>query len=56
MIRSKGEAGTGDVSNATTHTRAIGGEIRPDSAAIAHPGDPFSSEKHTEPTSAGSPC
>src|SRR5206468_7306387 len=28
MIRSKGEAGTGDVSNATTHMRAIGGEVR----------------------------
>jgi pyridoxal 5'-phosphate synthase pdxS subunit len=28
MIRSKGEAGTGDVSNATSHMRAIGGEIR----------------------------
>jgi pyridoxal 5'-phosphate synthase pdxS subunit len=28
MIRSKGEAGTGDVSNATTHMRAIGDEIR----------------------------
>ena len=28
MIRSKGEAGTGDVSNATTHMRKIGGEIR----------------------------
>src|SRR5258708_16956685 len=28
MIRSKGEAGTGDVSNATTHMRAIGGETR----------------------------
>ena len=28
MIRSKGEAGTGDVSNATTHIRAIAGEIR----------------------------
>ncbi|EFV14009.1 pyridoxal 5'-phosphate synthase lyase subunit PdxS [Segniliparus rugosus] len=28
MIRSKGEAGTGDVSNATTHMRSIGGEIR----------------------------
>ena len=28
MIRSKGEAGTGDVSNATTHMRAIAGEIR----------------------------
>jgi pyridoxal 5'-phosphate synthase pdxS subunit len=28
MIRSKGEAGTGDVSNATTHMRAINGEIR----------------------------
>ena len=28
MIRSKGEAGTGDVSNATTHMRQIGGEIR----------------------------
>ena len=28
MIRSKGEAGTGDVSNATMHMRAIGGEIR----------------------------
>jgi pyridoxal 5'-phosphate synthase pdxS subunit len=28
MIRSKGEAGTGDVSNATTHMRAIRGEIR----------------------------
>src|SRR5438309_9688695 len=28
LIRSKGEAGTGDVSNATTHMRAIGGEIR----------------------------
>jgi pyridoxal 5'-phosphate synthase pdxS subunit len=28
MIRSKGEAGTGDVSNATTHMRAIGAEIR----------------------------
>jgi pyridoxal 5'-phosphate synthase pdxS subunit len=28
MIRSKGEAATGDVSNATTHMRAIGGEIR----------------------------
>jgi len=28
MIRSKGEAGTGDVSNATTHMRAIGGELR----------------------------
>jgi pyridoxal 5'-phosphate synthase pdxS subunit len=28
MIRSKGEAGTGDVSNATTHMRAIRAEIR----------------------------
>ena len=28
MIRSKGEAGTGDVSNATTHMRAITAEIR----------------------------
>src|SRR3979411_1838971 len=28
MIRSKGEAGTGDVSNATKHMRSIGGEIR----------------------------
>ncbi len=28
MIRSKGEAGTGDVSNATTHMRAVLGEIR----------------------------
>jgi pyridoxal 5'-phosphate synthase pdxS subunit len=28
MIRSKGEAGTGDVSNATTHMRKITGEIR----------------------------
>src|SRR6185295_6818196 len=28
MIRSKGEAGTGDVSNATTHMRKIRGEIR----------------------------
>ena len=28
MIRSKGEAGTGDVSNATMHMRQIGGEIR----------------------------
>jgi pyridoxal 5'-phosphate synthase pdxS subunit len=28
MIRSKGEAGTGDVSNATTHMRAITGELR----------------------------
>lgn len=28
MIRSKGEAGTGDVSNATTHMRKIYGEIR----------------------------
>jgi pyridoxal 5'-phosphate synthase pdxS subunit len=28
MIRSKGEAGTGDVSNATTHMRQIGDEIR----------------------------
>ena len=28
MIRSKGEAGTGDVSNAMTHMRKIGGEIR----------------------------
>jgi pyridoxal 5'-phosphate synthase pdxS subunit len=28
MIRSKGEAGTGDVSNATTHMRQITGEIR----------------------------
>ena len=28
MIRSKGEAGTGDVSNAVTHMRAIGSEIR----------------------------
>lgn len=28
MIRSKGEAGTGDVSNATTHMRTIAGEIR----------------------------
>ena len=28
MIRSKGEAGTGDVSNATTHMRSILGEIR----------------------------
>jgi pyridoxal 5'-phosphate synthase pdxS subunit len=27
MVRSKGEAGTGDVSNATTHTRKIRGEI-----------------------------
>jgi pyridoxal 5'-phosphate synthase pdxS subunit len=27
MVRSKGEAGTGDVSNATTHMRAIRGEI-----------------------------
>jgi pyridoxal 5'-phosphate synthase pdxS subunit len=28
MIRSKGEAGTGDVSNATTHMRKIGAELR----------------------------
>ena len=28
MIRSKGEAGTGDVSNAMTHMRSIGGDIR----------------------------
>jgi pyridoxal 5'-phosphate synthase pdxS subunit len=28
MIRSKGEAGTGDVSNATTHMRSISSEIR----------------------------
>ena len=28
MIRSKGEAGTGDVSNASTHMRSISGEIR----------------------------
>jgi pyridoxal 5'-phosphate synthase pdxS subunit len=28
MIRSKGEAGTGDVSNAVTHMRQIGAEIR----------------------------
>ena len=28
MIRSKGEAGTGDVSNATMHMRSISGEIR----------------------------
>src|SRR5574338_222126 len=28
MIRSKGEAGTGDVSNATTHMRTIAAEIR----------------------------
>ena len=28
MIRSKGEAGTGDVSNATTHMRTLGAEIR----------------------------
>ncbi|WP_028661783.1 pyridoxal 5'-phosphate synthase lyase subunit PdxS [Saccharomonospora saliphila] len=28
MIRSKGEAGTGDVSNATTHMRAIRAELR----------------------------
>lgn len=28
MIRSKGEAGTGDVSNAVTHMREIGGAIR----------------------------
>ncbi len=28
MIRSKGEAGTGDVSNATMHMRTIAGEIR----------------------------
>ncbi len=28
MIRSKGEAGTGDVSNAVTHMRKIGAEIR----------------------------
>ncbi|GAB3281547.1 pyridoxal 5'-phosphate synthase lyase subunit PdxS [Kineosporia babensis] len=28
MIRSKGEAGTGDVSNATTHMRTIGAEMR----------------------------
>jgi len=28
MIRSKGEAGTGDVSNATTHIQKITGEIR----------------------------
>ncbi len=28
MIRSKGEAGTGDVSNATTHMRQIGAELR----------------------------
>ncbi|WP_421876453.1 pyridoxal 5'-phosphate synthase lyase subunit PdxS [Mycolicibacterium wolinskyi] len=28
MIRSKGEAGTGDISNATTHMRHIGAEIR----------------------------
>src|SRR5215218_10442677 len=28
MIRSKGEAGTGDVSNAVTHMRTIRGEIR----------------------------
>ena len=28
MIRSKGEAGTGDVSNAVTHMRTIGAELR----------------------------
>ena len=28
MIRSKGEAGTGDVSNAVTHMRKIGGQLR----------------------------
>jgi len=28
MVRSKGEAGTGDVSNAVTHMRTIGDEIR----------------------------
>jgi pyridoxal 5'-phosphate synthase pdxS subunit len=28
MVRSKGEAGTGDVSNATTHMRSIGDEMR----------------------------
>jgi pyridoxal 5'-phosphate synthase pdxS subunit len=28
MIRSKGEAGTGDISNATTHMRAISADIR----------------------------
>jgi pyridoxal 5'-phosphate synthase pdxS subunit len=28
MIRSKGEAGTGDIVNAVTHLRQIGGEIR----------------------------
>src|SRR5246127_3301652 len=28
MIRSKGEAGTGDISNATTHMRAISAEMR----------------------------
>jgi pyridoxal biosynthesis lyase PdxS len=28
MIRSTGEAGTGEVSNATTHMRKIGGKIR----------------------------
>ena len=28
MIRSKGEAGTGDVSNAVMHMRTIGGELR----------------------------
>ena len=39
MIRSKGEAGTGDVSNATTHMRTIRGEIKrltslPDGRAV----------------------
>ncbi|MGO1319889.1 MAG: pyridoxal 5'-phosphate synthase lyase subunit PdxS [Galactobacter sp.] len=36
MIRSKGEAGTGDVSNATTHMRKIRGEIK---ALTALPAD-----------------
>ena len=35
MIRSKGEAGTGDVSNATTHMRTIGGGDPPADLAVA---------------------
>src|SRR5215208_6206606 len=38
MIRSKGEAGTGDVSNATTHMRAIGGETTDLATDRAHVG------------------
>jgi pyridoxal 5'-phosphate synthase pdxS subunit len=46
MIRSKGEAGTGDISNAVTHLRSILGDIR--KVTQADPAELFEWAKHLQ--------